>query len=263
MKNHFFYLSEFENTHSDCIRIYKELKHVTDEINTIVEPYGDSCSMSFYIWSKHKDQNYKFVLNEANPFLKELYEIIKDGDALELFNNTIREQRKYIFDNTADKKECKRRYYEYVKENSVYAWFFANKYFNIWPGVFPETTNEAMEETEFNLKTSPVYDFFSNANIEFLATSGFSIYKQYKTRENTLIILNIPRTFQHDPIRDIYKHLYNNDINNENAYIMAINENTWYIKLMFQQYMTIKECKKKYNPFENKTWYLIMNNFYA
>jgi hypothetical protein len=81
MKNHFFYLSEFEKTHSDCTRIYKELKHLTDEINTIVEPYGDSCSISFYIWSKHKEKQYKFILNEANPFLKELYEIIKDGDA--------------------------------------------------------------------------------------------------------------------------------------------------------------------------------------
>jgi hypothetical protein len=68
MKQHF-YVSELENTHRDCEKIYKELKHLVDDITTIVEPYDNTGAMAFYIWSKNKVRDYKFILNTTNPFI--------------------------------------------------------------------------------------------------------------------------------------------------------------------------------------------------
>jgi hypothetical protein len=262
MKQHF-YVTELENTHRDCEKIYKELKHLVDDITTIVEPYDNTGAMAFCIWSKNKDRDYKFILNTTNPFIKEMYEIMRDEEATKLFNETIENQRKYIFDDAESKKERVKRYREYREEKNVYSWFFTNRYFSMWGGNYPERKNKAMKEPTFDLKTLTIYEFYNNANIEFLTTSGLDIYEQYKTIQNTLIILNMPYVGpRYEPRTKIYEHFYNNDINNENAYIIALFENTWFIKLLFQHYMTTEEYEKERELFNSNTWYVIMNNFY-
>ena len=42
-------------------------------INTIVEPYAGTCAISFYIAQKRPGLTY--ILNDKNPYLKEMYEM--------------------------------------------------------------------------------------------------------------------------------------------------------------------------------------------
>jgi hypothetical protein len=266
MKNHF-YIPYYGNKRKECERIYNNLEHLTDEINIIVEPYCGTCAMSFYIWTKHKDKNYKFILNDNNTFLKEMYEIMRDKNAMELFNEIIDKQRNYIFFDTDDEDEQKRRYKEYLKENNVYTWFFSRKYYNIRPGMFPQRDKKAITNKSIDFKTFTIYEFYNNADIEFYTLPGINIYEQYKTRQDALILLDPPylnscNDYYQDAQTNIYEHLYNHDINNENAYIMLILENIWIIKLLFQHCTISEEYGKTYERTKRTTTHIMINNFY-
>jgi hypothetical protein len=196
-----------------------------------------------------------------------MYEIMRDKNAMELFNEIIDKQRNYIFFDTDDEDEQKRRYKEYLKENNVYSWFFSCKYYNMKPGMFPIKTKKAIKNKTIDFKTFPIYEFYNNADIEFYTLPGINIYEQYKTRQDALILLDPPylnscNDYYQDAQTNIYEHLYDHDINNENAYIMLILENIWIIKLLFQHCTISEEYEKIYARSTRKTSHVMINNFY-
>ena len=84
MKNHFL-ISYFGNKRQEVKIIYEELKFNDDNINTyyIVEPFCGSSAMSYYIWLNNRDKtNFKYILNDNNKFIIDLYNIAKDENNL-------------------------------------------------------------------------------------------------------------------------------------------------------------------------------------
>ena len=87
MKNHF-YIGYAGNKRQEVEIIYNSLN--LSNITTIIEPYCGTCAISYYIWLKHP--NLKFILNDNNIYLKEIYEIIKDDVKCIEFEKIINEQ---------------------------------------------------------------------------------------------------------------------------------------------------------------------------
>lgn len=241
MKNHF-YISYVGNKRSEVNKIYENINF--EGIDTVIEPYCGSCAMSYYIWTKHP--NFKFILNDNNHYLLEMFNIIRDDDKLNEFEIKINELMPIFLNNKDD-------YINFVKQNNVYSWFFANKFYSIRPGLFPQ--NKKIKNV-MTIRNCPIINFFRNANIEFYNMDATECYKNYKNNENNLILLDPPymdvnNTLYRDPTNEIYEYLHENDIDQEKAKIYLILEKMWIMDLLFKDNEKII-YDKTYTSFNKK-----------
>lgn len=249
MKNHF-YMSYFGNKRREVERLY-ELIDFTD-ITTIIEPYCGTCAMSYYISTKK--EGLKYILNDNNEYLKDMYEIMLDDDKIKKFED---EYTNLFIDMDKEK------YNELVKKKGALYWFLANKYYTLRYGLYP-TPDRKVSKT-INLKSCPIYNFFKNNDITFLTTDGLELYKKYNNCKNNLILLDPPymescNTTYKSPTINIYEYLYNNNISNFNSYVILILENNWIIKLLFQNNKTLSIYNKQYETSKKKTEHIIISN---
>ena len=77
MKNHF-YMSYAGNKRNEVKDIYNHIDF--ENITTIIEPFCGSCAMSYYISTQK--QGLKYIFNDNNKYLKEMYEIIIDDNKI-------------------------------------------------------------------------------------------------------------------------------------------------------------------------------------
>ena len=135
--------------------------------------------MSFYISTQQKNLNY--VLNDNNEYLYDMFNIIRDDDALSKFENKINNEILPLIKNN------KESYNKYLKENkNIYGWFIANKFFKISPGIYPQ--NGVFKNID--IKQCPIYEFYKNNNITFTKLDGIEIYEKYKSNKNNLILID-------------------------------------------------------------------------
>jgi hypothetical protein len=248
-KNHF-YMSYCGNKRNEIYNIYNLINF--DNITTVIEPFCGSQAISYYIWQKHPDL--KFILNDNNEYLKEMYEILKDDLKTIEFEKVINEE---FYDKIQDKEQ----YLKIVKEKNIYSWFIKNKFYNLRPGVFPCGSSRFKK---INLSSIPIRDFYKNANIEFSSLDGIFIYNQYKNNNENLLILDPPylnscNDFYQDTSLNIYEYLNDNDIINEQAKIFLILEDNWIIKLIFKKYI-VYTYSKTYEISKKKTSHILISN---
>ena len=74
MKNHF-YMPYYGNKRTEVEEIYNNID--LTNIKIIIEPFCGSCAMSYYIWTQSKTKM-KYILNDNNPYMKQMYDIIKN-----------------------------------------------------------------------------------------------------------------------------------------------------------------------------------------
>lgn len=250
MRNHYF--TAYAGNKRNEVELFEQLIDLTG-VDTIVEPYAGSCALSYYLWTKHP--HLKFILNDNNKHLKELYEICIDDDKKEKFEKLYKTKMEYI-------NGTKELYDEVVKDNTLIAWFIAHKNYNIRAGLFP--MGKQMKTT-INLSEYPVYDFFRNANIVYTNIDAIDVYAQYKNSSNNLIILDPPyistcNDFYLNQNMNIYEYLYHNKIENENAKIYLILEDIWIIKLLFSNNKKFEPYAKTYQGSKKKTSHIIITN---
>ncbi len=249
-KNHF-YISYFGNKRNEINQIYEHLNF--DNTKIIIEPFCGSCAISYHIWLKHPDL--KFVLNDNNNYLKEMYEIYKDENKITEFNNYINNA---ILPNIKEKEQ----YNKYIKENknNLYGWYISNKYYRIRQGIFP--INKTMIDTD--LRKHDIYNFFKNANITYTSNDGCETYKLYKDNKEALIFFDPPYLISYNGCYEnidanIYEYLCNNRIDKEKSKIFLILEDIWIIKLLFKDNIKFS-YDKKYETTKKKTQHLIISN---
>lgn len=253
MKNHF-YIAYCGNKREEVKTIYDNID--LTNINTIIEPYCGSASMSYYIWTKHP--NLKFVLNDNNKFLKEIFEIIKDDNKCLEFEKTINNMRLKVLELGKDE------YVKYYKNNNdIYNWFFIHKYYNIRPGMYPSSLSRL--NNIFKFSNYPVYDFYKTANIEFYDIDAVEIYEKYKSNKSNLILLDPPyistcNDFYINHNMNIYEYLYKHNINKEKAKIKIILEKIWIINLIFQKNKCFDYEKNYYGFTKKKVIHTIIYN---
>ena len=90
MKNHF-YIPYFGNKRQEVENIYNLLDF--NDITTIVEPFCGSCAMSYYISTKHP-KKFKYILNDNDVNLKQMFDIICDDEKTKEFEE---EYSKIVF----------------------------------------------------------------------------------------------------------------------------------------------------------------------
>lgn len=246
-KNHF-YMSYAGNKREECDKIFNFINF--DGIDTIIEPFCGSCAMSCYI--NMKIPNLKYILNDNNKYLKEMYEIIIDEEKLINFEN---EYNNLLLDFN------KNDYLEIIKKDDLMGWFIKNSNYTIRPGLFPIDKDK---KKGLLIRNRPIYDFFKNSNIEFYNEDAIDIYKKYNNIMNCLILLDPPylqlcNKFYLKTDTYIYEYLFNNNIKENKSKIYLILEDTWINKLLFKNCHCI-DYNKIYQTSKKKTNHIIYTN---
>lgn len=247
-RNHYFF-PYFGNKRNEVEKLYEMIQ--MRGVNTIVEPFAGSQAISYYIWTMKP--NIKFILNDNNPRLKELYEVFKCPIKTQEFIDRVNPLIEIC-------KNSKEEYVKICKENTIEGFFICSKYYNIRPGLYP-----SLEKFKpLICDTVPIIKFYREADIIFTSTNGINIYNEYKDNKDAVIILDPPyintnNDFYYDAELNIYEYLYNNDIGKEKAKIYLILEDIWIIKLLFKKYI-IHRYEKKYETTKKQTNHLIISN---
>ena len=251
MKNHFFF-SYFGNKRTESERLYNLMNF--DDITTFIEPFCGSSAVSYYVWTKKPDL--KFILNDNNKYLKELYEICQDDKKIEDFNN--------LYNSKIKENISKEEYNEIVKENNLLGYFVSSRMYSIRVGLYPIRDLKRKSFYNIDLKKHDIYKFYKNADITFFCTDAKDIIKDNKENKNCIIFLDPPylslcNDFYTNHDVNIYEWLYNNDIMKFESGIYCIFEDIWIIKLLFNKsFKTIYD--KKYQTTKKITSHCIISN---
>ena len=250
-KNHFF-ISYHGNKRNEFNNIYDQIKDKLDNIEIIVEPYCGSSAFSYFLSVKHP-KKFKYILNDNNHYLMQLYDT---GSNKKLLNDLISKLNEFSKDLTVNK------YNDIVKVDKFENWFYKHKIYNIRPGLYP--INRTIKTDFEDLKEAPIMHFLNNERFELYNDDGINILEHYKNNKKALIFLDPPyliscNSFYKDCNVNIYEYLYNNQINKMKAYVVLCLENNWIIKLLFKDFIKF-EYDKQYELSKKNTSHLIITN---
>jgi len=252
MKNHFIY-SYFGNKRQEVEHIYNNIN--LDGINTIIEPFCGSCSLSYYIWSQNKDKDYKYILNDLDYKLIGLLRLIKEGKCKEL-EDGLNDIRQEILKYENDMIKAKEIYINYIKNNGLKGYLLSYKCYRIRPALFPNKDfKRHFNDKKINLSTCPIVEFLTTANIELYNEDGNKIIEKYDN-DKTFIFLDPPyiascnnfySNDNNDNTGNIYEMITNKGLNNFKSKILICHENNWLFKILFRDYLEGEtEYNKKY-----------------
>lgn len=252
MKNHF-YISYAGNKRLEVENLYSILNF--NDVTDIIEPFCGSCAMSFYI-SLQQPKRFRYILNDKNDYLREMFNIICDDERLSIFETELKNTIDFIKGN-------KENYIQVVKKNNLMGWFISNRFYTIKAGLYP--ANKPNNIFKFkSIMEYPIYNFFKNERIIFTSDDGLNIYNEYKQNKNALILLDPPymncdNSFYLSPDVNIYEYLHNNNIDNEDSKIILVLENNWIINMMFKKNV-ISEYNKFYQVSKKQTSHIVIAN---
>lgn len=252
MKNHFL-IPYSGNKRTEVEKIYNSIKDNLDEIEYIIEPFCGTSAFSFYMSKKHP-KRFKYILNDNNKLLIELYETAKDDDKL---NELIKTLDNLLIDLDKEK------YNSIIKINELPNYIIKQTIYSIRAGLFP-LDKKNIRKNYSKLKDVPIINFLKNEDIKLYNEDSLYIYEMYKDNKKALIFLDPPylmacNDFYQDSKVNIYEYLYNNDINKTDALILLALEENWIIKLLFSNNKFII-YDKMYQLSKKKTKHLIITN---
>ena len=251
-KNHFFF-SYAGNKRKEFNDIYDQIKDKLDNIEIIIEPFCGTSAFSYFLSLKHP-KKFRYILNDNNYFLMELYDTATKPKLLDKLINTLNEFSKDI---------TKEKYQDIVKVDKFENWLYKNKIYCMRPGLFPIHTKKIKDNFE-DLKESLIISFLKNEKVELYNDEGVNIIENYKNNKKVLIFLDPPylvsdNSFYYDSKINVYEYLSNNQINKMKAYIVLCLENNWIIQILFKDFIK-SEYDKKYELSRKKTTHLIITN---
>ena len=239
------------NKRNEVEGLYNEIKDKLKNIKTIVEPFCGSSAFSYYLSLQHP-KKFKYILNDNNSYLIQLYKIMSNEEEIEKLITKL---------NILIEDLTKEKYNKILKEDNLESWFIKNKIYSIRPGLYPLD----YKPKDFNdLKKCPIINFLKTEDIEFKNIEGVEIVEQYKDDNNALIFLDPPyicsfNDFYYNSKINIYEYLYNNPIVNFKALILLCLEDNWIIKLIFKNFIK-SSYNKTYETTKKKTTHLIISN---
>ena len=257
MKNHFI-SSYVGNKREEVEVIYENIKDYINHKKIIIEPFCGTSAISYYI-SLQRPNKYKYILNDYDKNLIELYEIMKDEEKLKNFLDEIRSLC-FIDDKIIDKET----YLNLIKKDDVYAWFIKNKIYNLRPGLYPSERKINFDVDK--LKKTPILNFLRTEDVEFKNMEAINIYEQYKDYKDVFFIMDPPYIMACNDFYieekkkrlNIYEYINYNHTNNKN--ICFVLEDNWIINLLFAKYKRI-QYEKKYNGYcKKKAKHIILIN---
>jgi site-specific DNA-adenine methylase len=248
-KNHFF-LGYAGNKRQEFTKIYDEFKKLNN-ITTIYEPFCGTSAFSYFL-AREEPKKYKYILNDINKHLINLYEIARNEEKFKLL---VEELNNIIIDLNKEK------YLKIIKEDTLTAWIIKNKIYTIRAGLFP--LNYKPINFEYLYKV-PIIQFLRNENITFTNEPITSIKEEYNNK-NTCIFLDPPYLTECNDFYDgsnsnIYEYLSNNEIKKFKCKMLIVLSDNWIIRLLFKKYIKVI-YEKKYEVSKKKINHLIITNF--
>ena len=254
MKTNHFIIPYCGNKRKEVENIYNSIKDNLTGIKTIIEPFCGTSALSYYISTLHPKQ-FKYILNDNNNYLIELYKIAKNENEFNKFIDEIQT----IQENIKTKEE----YMAYIKPNNFKTWFLSNTWYCIRPGLYPINGRKRDYKKS---KTCPILEFLRTENIEFLNIDALEIIEEHKNKKESLIFLDPPylnatNSYYSNPSCKVYKYLFDNPINKMESLVVLCLAKMWIIELLFSKYKVI-EYDKKYSVHNNskKTTHIIIIN---
>jgi hypothetical protein len=272
MKNHFFF-PYAGNKRDEVENLYKIINLENKEI--IVEPFCGSSAFSYYL-AQMQPKKFKYILNDKDSDLIELYKVAMDDEKREALEKKINEWVEII--NKTTTVDSRKEAYKNIigprntKDKGAEVVFFGKKYYNFTPFLANLEKNKdgtMKDYKKYNFTDIPIYNFLKNENVEIRNDDGVEVFKQYENNEKALIFLDPPyistsnaeygynRT--DNKIFNIYEYLYENDIYKLKAAIYLIVEACWINRLLFKGKI-LEENNKKYNRSQIKKMHLTISN---
>lgn len=254
MKNHYFF-GYSGNKRNEVDNLYNKIKKNIIDKTRIIEPFCGTSALSYYISLKHP-KKYRYILNDNNKYIIDLYKIASNEKELKKFINKLNE---LIIDLDKEK------YLEIIKNYDLEGWVIKNRIYCIRPGLFPNTYKNRKKPVDFNyLSDCPIINFLRTEDIIFKNKDGVDIIKKYGNNDKAFIFIDPPylmacNDFYLNSNTNIYEYFYNNKIDNFKSYIILCLENNWIIKLLFKKFV-IDEYAKTYEQSKKKTTHLIISN---
>ena len=253
-KNHFIF-SYAGNKRKEVEKIQNYLKEKInfDKIKKIVEPFCGSSSYSYYLSCLYP-KKFKYILNDNNQLLIEIYNILKNDN---LTNKLINEMNELMVGMNKEK------YDKFIKDNkeNYKGYLLMNYIFNIHPGLYKSSGKFKSFD---NIRNYPIIKFLRNEDIEFYNIDGIEIFEKYKNDKSSIIFLDPPyldcfNDFYKNPNLNIYEYFSNNDIGKMKSYIFLVLEKNWIISLLFKNNNKF-EYDKIYQTTKKHTTHIIITN---
>lgn len=254
-KNHFI-MAYAGNKRKECNQIYERIKDNIDDIKTIIEPFCGTSSFSFYMSLKFP-KRFKYILNDINKDLIELYEIMMDEEKLNILIDRL---------NNLPQPMTKEMYLGIIKDGA-FGWIVKNLIYSIRPGLYPSERNI---KTNFdNLRNCPMINFLKTEDVIITNANGVDLLMVEQDNPDSLIFIDPPYLASCNSYYDlnkntrlestIYEYLADHNIKNMSSYIILVLESNWIIKLLFKD-LVKGEYDKKYEGSKKNTSHLIIDN---
>jgi site-specific DNA-adenine methylase len=263
MKNHFI-ISYPGNKRNEVqnVEFIHDIKNLKN-IKTICEPFAGTAAFSYYLSTLYP-KKFKYILNDIDSNLIELYKTIKNEELIQIINDemNIKINNFNKYDNDKDRGEY---YKTIIKEKTFISWLFLHKIYNIRPGFYPLIVR-VKQVKKFDLTEFPIYNFIKNEDVEILNGDGIKLLKDNINNKSFLYFIDPPYLCVANQFYDfyncnIYEYFNENDIKKFKSKLILILENNWIIKLLFKKYIsTGKTYAKTYQKSKNKTEHIIIMN---
>ena len=257
MKNHFIF-SWAGNKRNEVEQIFELLSF--DGIDTIIEPYMGTSAISYFISTKYP-KKFKYILNDNDKNLVELYKIMTEKQKSKKLNETINVMVKKF--NSMKTDETRKKYYkEIIETNDINAYLFTHKWHSIRNGLCP-LIERTKELKHFDMSEYPIHSFMNSEKVSVTNDDAVGVIEKYKDSEKCLIIIDPPyiqtcNDFYADKNLNVYEWLYHNNINKWNCKPILILENIWINKLLFQENTISEPYGKTYQCSKKKTEHIII-----
>jgi hypothetical protein len=263
MRNHYFttYVGNKRKEIKDIMPFIN--LDATANITTILEPFAGSSAMSYYISTLYPNR-FKYILNDNDKINYDLFNISRDIERTEDFNNKINK----IIDefNTYTDDVNRKIFYKSIDDKTLQGYIFKFKYYNIRMGVYPDMVR-INKIKPYKLQDFPIYDFYNNENVIYENIDGIDFINKYNQDDDKLFLLDPPylascNSFYNNKDANIYEWVFNNKallLDSRNK-ILFILENIWIIKLLLNDFKILFEYKKLYVLSHKKTTHIVYSN---
>jgi site-specific DNA-adenine methylase len=247
--NHF-YISWPGNKRAEFKHIEKYV--IDTGIELICEPFCGSGAFSFYM-SKKYPKKFKYILNDNDQYLIELYNICKDVDKRDKKSAEL----KTIMEGIKDKKDY------LALETGFNRWFIHHKACAIRSGLYPQ---DKKINSNINLGGFPMSSFLDNEKVEIRLGDGVKLIEEFRDDDMVFMFIDPPylntcNDFYTDKTGlNIYEWFFKNNINSFRCKTMLVLENNWIINFLFGANVKAR-YGKKYQTSKKNTEHVIITNY--
>ena len=246
----------------------KEIKDILpfidlDNIKYILEPFAGSAAMSYYISTLYPNK-FKYILNDNDKINYDLFNISRDTERTEDFNNKM---NKLIDEfNTYTDDVNRKIFYKNIDNKTLEGYMFKFKYCHFRLNIYP-MISRINKIKPYKLQDFPVYNFYNNENIIYENIDGIEFINKYNQDDDKLFLLDPPylasfNDFYNNKDVNIYEWVYNNKsllLDSKNKIIFIL-ENMWIIKLLLKNFKILFEYNKTYEATKKKTTHIVYSN---